>query len=95
MKNYVRNYIGKGSQIQKMEIVKCTVKMEELLKFVHEYEGTDYVSFEVAKMKTEDKFGRTHTVYCTTTEEAVEEKPEPKKAKGKKKPEPAEADLPF
>ena len=45
MKNYVRNYIGKGSQIQKMEIVKCTVKMEELLKFVHEYEGTDYVSF--------------------------------------------------
>ena len=46
-------------------------------------------------MKTEDKFGRTHTVYCTTKEEAVEEKPEPKKAKGKKKAEPAEADLPF
>ena len=92
MKNYIRNYVGKGNQVANLEIVKCTVRMEELLKFVREYQGADYVTFEVAKMQKEDKFGRTHTIYCTSIEEKVEEKVEPKKLRGKGKPKPQMAD---
>ena len=101
MKNYIRNYVGKGTQVQNLDIVKCHVKMEELMKFVREYQGADYVTFEVAKMQKEDKYGKTHTVYCTTIEDAVEEKPAPKpaagkgKGKGKGKPVTADQDLPF
>lgn len=90
MKTYKKNFIGKGTQVANMSIAKCTVKVSELLKFVHDYNGDDYVTFEVAKMKEPDKFGRDYTVYCTSTEELAEAKPKQKR-KSKKEP----ADLPF
>jgi hypothetical protein len=89
MKTFKKNFVGKGTQVANMPIAKCTVKVSELLKFVHDYKGEDYVSFEVAKMKEPDQFGRDYTVYCTTTEEVADEKPAPKKRKAKKE-EPAE-----
>ncbi len=66
---FKKNYIGKGTIVPNMSIVKATVKVSELLKFVHEYEGEQYCTFEVAKLQNPDKFGRDHTVYCTTPEE--------------------------
>lgn len=75
MKTYKKNYIGKGNQVPNLSIAKCTVKVEEILKFKHEFEGVEYVTFEVAKMKQEDKYGRDYTVYCTTHEEVADEKP--------------------
>lgn len=75
-----------------MTIAKCTVKVSEMMKFIHKYEGEDYITFEVAKMKNLDKFGRGYTVYCTTIEETEEEKPAPKKRKSKKA---ENADIPF
>jgi len=92
MKTYKKNYIGKGTQVPNMEIAKCTVKVEELLKFKREFDGEEYITFEVAKMQSPDKFGRDYTVYCVTTEEVKEEKPAPKKRKSKK---PENADIPF
>lgn len=84
MKSYKKNYIGKGTQHETMEIVKITLKVEDLLKFQHEYNGEQYISFEVAKMQSRDKYGRTHTAYVTTSEEIQEEAPKkvrkPKKA---------------
>lgn len=70
MKTYKKNYIGKGTQVPNMSITKATVKVSELLKFVHDFEGEQYCTFEVAKMQRPDKYGREYTVYCTTIEES-------------------------
>ena len=102
MKTFVKNYIGKGKQIAGLEIVKITCKLEDLQKFAYDYDGTEYVTFEIAKMKNPDSFSRTHTAYVSQKEEAEvnEPKPEKKTAKPKKKLNRAEVfdagdDLPF
>ena len=81
MKSYKKNYIGKGTQVENMDIVKVTLKVEEILKFKHEFEGQEYITLEVAKMQQADKFGRTHTAYVTILEETEEEKPKKKSSK--------------
>jgi hypothetical protein len=58
MKTFVINYIGKGKQVAGLHIAKITCKLENLQKFTYEYDGTEYVTFEVAKMKTPDTFGQ-------------------------------------
>ncbi len=73
MKKYTKNYIGKGTQVEGMEIVKVTLKVEELLKVTHEYQGVEYLTFEIAKMQKTDDYGRTHTAYVSVREDAVEE----------------------
>ena len=78
MKSYKKNYIGKGTKVENMDIVKVTLKVEDVLKFKHDYEGSEYITFEVAKMQQSDKFGRTHTAYVSTREETEEEKPKKK-----------------
>ena len=55
-----------------MEIVKVTLKVEEILKHKHEYEGKEYITFEVDKMKQADNFNRTHTAYVSTLEKVLE-----------------------
>ena len=44
-----------------MGITRITLKMEELQKLVYEFEGTQMVTIEVARVKEPDTFGRTHT----------------------------------
>ena len=92
MKTYKKNYIGKGTQVENMQIAKVTVKVEELLKHTYEYEGVQYCRFEVAKMQQPDKYGRDYTVYVVTAEEVAGEKP---KAKARKTQQPQEENLPF
>ena len=80
MKVYTKNYIGKGQQVvtnagAQLDIVKVCLSVEEMMKFVHEYEGKEYVSFEIAKMRKADDYKNTHTVYHTTFGEPVEETP--------------------
>ena len=77
MKTYVKNYIGKGKQVNGLSIAKVTCKLEDLEKFAYEFEGVKYVTFEVAKMKTADTFGRDYTVYVNKMEEVEDE---PKKS---------------
>jgi len=77
MKTYIKNYIGKGTQNPKLDIVKVTLRMDQVLNFKHEYAGSEYITFEVAKMVQPDKFGRTHTAYVTSHETVKK----PKKAK--------------
>ena len=69
MKNFTKNYIGKGKQINTMDIVKITLKMEDIMKFKYEKEGAEYVTFEIARMREADKYGRTHTAYVSTMAE--------------------------
>ena len=72
MKTFVKNYIGKGKQIAELQIVKVTCKLADLEKFAYEYDGIEYVTFEVAKMKSKDSFGRDHTVYVSSRVETAE-----------------------
>jgi hypothetical protein len=70
---------------------------------VFEKNGVKYLSFEVAKLRGEDKFGRTHTCYYQTKVSATiptqDEEPEKQKKTGKKKSKKqtagADDDLPF
>ena len=73
MKESTKNWVGKGSQVPNLPIIKATVKVTELLKHTHVFEGDLYCTFEVAKLQEPDKFQRTHTIYCTTLEEVPEE----------------------
>jgi len=101
MKTYKKNYIGKGTENANITgLVRMTFKVEDVLKFKHEFEGVEYFTFEMAPLREPDQFGRTHTAWVTTREEeaepAAEEKPAPKgKGKRKPKPEPAGEALPF
>jgi hypothetical protein len=88
MNSFVKHYIGKGKQVEGLQIVKVTLKVEDLLKFKHQYDGTEFVSFEVAKLKETDKFGHDYTVYVNKIEKTTENKVEysGKKAPQKGKP---------
>jgi hypothetical protein len=78
MKVYTKNYIGKGQKVvtnagAELDIVKVCLSVEKMMEFVHEHEGKEYVSFEVARMRKTDDYKNTHTVYHTTFGEPVEE----------------------
>jgi len=83
MKTFTKNYIGKGKKVANLDIVKITCKLEDLQKFAYFYkDGPDeYVTFEVAKMKSPDNFGRDYTVYVTTEDEAPQEEAPKRKDK--------------
>jgi len=89
MKTYKKNYIGKGTRHESLPIVRVTLKVSEALKFQHEFNGEQYMTFEVAAMKEADKFGRTHTAYVSTMEDEPEKPSAPKKKA--RKPQKAEA----
>ena len=87
MKKFVKNYIGKGKSVDGVQIVKISLKVEDLLKFKHTYKDEDYITFEVAKMQNPDKFGHDYTVYVNRLEEEQisEPVPAPKAKKQTKK----------
>jgi hypothetical protein len=75
MTSFRKNYLGKGVQHETLDLVKVTLRMDEVLKHKHEYEGEEYITFEVAKLQDPDKFGRTHTAYVSVKEETEDKKP--------------------
>jgi len=58
-----KEYLGKGKQDEKFDIVKVTVSIEELNYLIKCKDGKGNISFDVAKMRNPDKFGNTHTCY--------------------------------
>ena len=95
MKTFEKNYIGKGTQVANLSIVKFSFKMSELAKLTHVFNGEDYITFEVAKLKNTDSFGHGYTAYVNKMVETpepeasqVQETPKntrkPKKATSKK-----------
>jgi len=77
MKAYTKNYIGKGTQVTtntgfQLDIVKITLSIKQILEMAHEYKGEQYITFEVAKMRKEDNYNHTHTVYQTSFDEIDE-----------------------
>jgi hypothetical protein len=101
MTTFEKHYIGKGTQVANLDIVKVVLPVTGLEAAVFEKDGIKYISFEIAKMKQPDKFDRTHTCYFQTkvyTEDTPTPDPDKqKKAKkpSKKKQAETEDDLPF
>ena len=104
MTTFEKHYIGKGTQVENLDIIKIVLPVEGLEKAVFEMNGIKYLSFEVAKLREEDKFGRTHTCYyqskvsstIPTQDQAAEKQgKKAKKEKSKKQNAPAEDDHPF
>ena len=105
MKKFQKHFVGKGKQVEGLQIIKVTVNMDDLNALSYEFNGETYATFEVAKMKTADQFGREFTVYVSRKEEVADQpeteketKPETKmKRPAKKEKESIDevADLPF
>ncbi|MFY9152409.1 MAG: hypothetical protein WAO52_10360 [Prolixibacteraceae bacterium] len=103
MTTFEKHYIGKGTQVENLDIVRIVIPVEGLEAAMFEKNGVKYLSFEVAKLKQEDKFGRTHTCYYQTKvngdtprqdEEPAKQKKTTKK-KTKKQAAGKGEDLPF
>lgn len=84
MKKFTKNYIGKGQKNENLNLVKVTLKVSDVMKFKHEFNGEEYITFEVSELQSPDKFGRTHTAYVTTSETVPEEVNEPAPPKPRK-----------
>lgn len=69
MANYTKAYIGKGTKIENLDIVRVTLSIEELERFIYMYEGKKLITFELAALKEADKYGKTHTAYVSQREE--------------------------
>lgn len=89
MTTFEKHYIGKGTQVEDLDIVKVVIPAEMLENAIFESkkDGKFYLSFEVAKLKEADKYGRTHTCYYQTkkTTESSEDKEPAKTEKADKK----------
>jgi len=103
MTTFEKHYIGKGTQVENLDIIKIVLPLEGLEEAVFEKNGVKYLSFELAKLRQEDKFGRTHTCYyqtkvssgIPTQDEAAEKQKKSGKKKSKKQAAESEDDLPF
>jgi len=91
---YEKVYIGKGTQVPNLNIARVTLKLEEVQKIAYDRDGVMYITFEVAKLKEADKFGRTYTCYYSKKVAEVQQ-PAPKKARGKKKALKNHEEIPF
>ena len=68
-KKYKKVYIGKGTQVEKMDIVRVSIKVTDALNCLHKFEGEHYLTFEVARLQTPDQYGKTHTCYYSAVDE--------------------------
>jgi len=74
MKTFEKIYLGKGKKVINLRIVKVTCRLDDLKAIAYDFEGTDYVTFEIAQMLKPDQFGRTHTCYYR---QAIDDQPVP------------------
>jgi hypothetical protein len=67
MKKYEKKYIAKGTKVEDYNIVRVSISKDKLQELIEtdliEYEGNEYLVFEIAPLKEADQFGKTHTVY--------------------------------
>lgn len=69
MSQFEKTYIGKGTQVKDLNIIRVSVSketLEEILKdHMVDYDGKEYLVFEVAGLKEPDQYGKTHTAYIS------------------------------
>lgn len=73
MAQFEKIYIGKGTKVQDLDIVRVSISKGNLEQILNdhlvEYEGKEYFIFEVAALKEADQYGKTHTVYVSKKSE--------------------------
>lgn len=73
MAQFEKTYIGKGSKIKDLDIVRVSISRENFEQILNdhlvEYEGKEYLILEVAALKEADQYGKTHTVYISKKSE--------------------------
>ena len=79
MKTFEKIYVGKGKKVANVDIVKVTCKLEDLQAIAYEMDGTQYVTFEIARMKEADNYGRTHTAFYNKMHETSDAETKPAK----------------
>jgi hypothetical protein len=93
MKTFVKNYIGKGKKVEGLEIIRISFKIADLVKFSHKFKDEDFITMEIAKLKSTDAFGHDYTAYVNRLEEqetatpTQDEKPAKKSVKRTRKAE--------
>ncbi|MEX2591716.1 MAG: hypothetical protein WD426_03005 [Anditalea sp.] len=69
MSQFEKTYIGKGTQVKDLNIIRVSISketLEDILKdHLVDYEGREYLVFAVASLKEPDQFGKTHTAYIS------------------------------
>jgi len=69
MSQFEKTYIGKGTQVKDLNIIRVSISketLEQILKnHMVDYDGKEYLVFEVASLKEPDQFGKTHTAYIS------------------------------
>ena len=69
MSQFEKTYIGKGTQVKDLDIIRVSIPketLEEILKdHMVDYDGKKYLVFEVAALKEPDQYGKTHTAYIS------------------------------
>ena len=82
MKKFEKVYVGKGHMPKEdLDIIRITIDLDEIKELAYEFEGKTMVTLEVARMKSPDKFDRTHTVYGTIVKEETPKKKTSRKGK--------------
>lgn len=81
--SFEKHYIGKGTQLPNIAVIKVTIKMEDAEEHIYERDGAKYLSFEIAQMQQPDKFNRTHTAYVS--KRVDDQKPAKKKSRARAK----------
>ncbi len=83
MSQFEKTYIGKGSKVKDLDIIRVSISretLEEILKsHLVDFEGNEFLVFEVAALKKTDTYGKTHTAYIS------KKVPSPKKKGSRKK----------
>jgi len=72
MDAYVKNFIGKGKKLKDLEIVRVTINLDDIERFIYQYGSSQFLTFELAKMKNPDKYNRDYTAYVSTREETTD-----------------------
>lgn len=85
-------FIGKGNQVPNLPITRVTIPLEKLEEIAYERDGVKYVTFEVSKLRTPDKFGRDYTCYYS---KIVADQQAPKKKTTRRKKQEKSENLPF
>jgi hypothetical protein len=67
MSQFEKIYIGKGSKIKDLDIVRVSIAREHLEEILNdhlvEYEGKEYFIFEVAALREADQYGKPCRLY--------------------------------
>lgn len=69
MAQFEKIYIGKGSKIKDLDIVRLSIPRDTLEEILNdhmvEYDGKEYFIFEVVSLRETDRYGKTHVAYIS------------------------------